>query len=69
MNESGVIMNEDKVTLIMIAVLTVALIFVGISYKFNSLVVDIIAVLFLLISTAIGAAILTERRRRKKSER
>ncbi|WP_454015570.1 hypothetical protein [Bacillus sp. Marseille-Q7846] len=57
-------MNEDKVTLIMIAVLTVALIFVGISYKFNSLVVDIIAVLFLLISTAIGAAILTERRRR-----
>jgi len=68
-NESGVIMNEDKVTLIMIAVLTVALIFVGISYKFNSLVVDIIAVLFLLISTAIGAAILTERRRRKKSER
>ncbi|MCC2327992.1 hypothetical protein COM47_05860 [Bacillus wiedmannii] len=62
-------MNEDKVTLIMIAVLTVALIFVGISYKFNSLVVDIIAVLFLLISTAIGAAILTERRRRKKSER
>lgn len=69
MNESGVIMNEDKVTLIMIAVLTVALIFVGISYKFNSLVVDIIAVLFLLISTTIGAAILTERRRRKKSER
>ncbi|MDA1527245.1 hypothetical protein [Bacillus cereus group sp. TH260-2LC] len=62
-------MNEDKVTLIMIAVLTVALIFVGISYKFNSLVVDIIAVLFLLISTTIGAAILTERRRRKKSER
>ncbi|PFL18950.1 hypothetical protein COJ07_17965 [Bacillus cereus] len=62
-------MNEDKVTLIMIAVLTVALIFVGISYEFNSLVVDIIAVLFLLISTAIGAAILTERRRRKKSER
>lgn len=62
-------MNEDKVTLIMIAVLTVALIFVGISYKFNSLVVDIIAVLFLLISTAIGAVILTERRRRKKSER
>ncbi|MCU5498973.1 hypothetical protein OCF63_13310 [Bacillus wiedmannii] len=61
-------MNEDKVTLVMIAVLTVALIFVGISYKFNSLVVDIITVLFLLISTAIGAAILTEGRRRKKSE-
>ncbi|MGN4539975.1 hypothetical protein [Bacillus cereus group sp. MYBK95-2] len=59
-------MNEDKVTLIMIAVLTVALIFVGISYKFNSLVVDIIAVLFLLISTAIGAAILTERRRKRR---
>ncbi|MCU5547624.1 hypothetical protein OCB13_09535 [Bacillus cereus] len=59
-------MNEDKVTLIMIAVLTVALIFVGISSKFNSLIVDIIAVLFLLISTAIGAAILTDRRRERR---
>ncbi|MDF9480449.1 hypothetical protein P5738_02655 [Bacillus cereus] len=62
-------MIEDRVTLIMIAVLTIALVFVGVSSKFNSLIVDIIAVLFLLISTAIGAAILTERKRRKKSER
>ncbi|MED2791391.1 MULTISPECIES: hypothetical protein [Bacillus cereus group] len=62
-------MSEDKITLTMLAVLTIALVFVGVSSKFDSLVVDIIAVLFLLISTAIGAAILTERRRRKKSER
>lgn len=61
-------MSEDKVSLIMLAVLTIALVFVGVSSKFDSLVIDIIAVLFLLISTAIGAAIVTERRiRRRKS--
>ncbi|MDF9542675.1 hypothetical protein [Bacillus cereus] len=60
-------MSEDKITLIMLAVLTVALVFVGVSSKFDSLVVDIIAVLFLLISTAIGAAILTERRRKRRN--
>ncbi|EEK48056.1 hypothetical protein ABE42_28685 [Bacillus thuringiensis] len=59
-------MGEDKVSLIMLAVLTVALVFVGVSSKFDSLVVDIIAVLFLLISTAIGAAIVTERRRKRR---
>ncbi|TEA54395.1 hypothetical protein EZE46_04515 [Bacillus sp. BH2] len=59
-------MGEDKVSLIMLAVLTMALVVVGISYKFDSLVVDIIAVLFLLISTAIGAAIVTERRRKRR---
>ncbi|CAM4094263.1 hypothetical protein [Bacillus paranthracis] len=59
-------MGEDKVSLIMLAVLTIALLFVGVSSKFDSLVVDIIAVLFLLISTAIGAAILTERRRKRR---
>ncbi|MEB8674215.1 hypothetical protein CN961_12800 [Bacillus thuringiensis] len=59
-------MSEDKVSLIMLAVLTMALVFVGVSYKFDSLVVDIIAVLFLLISTAIGAAIVTERRRKRR---
>ncbi|PGC95430.1 hypothetical protein [Bacillus toyonensis] len=59
-------MSEDKVSLIMLAVLTMALVFVGVSSKFDSLVVDIIAVLFLLISTAIGAAILTERRRKRR---
>ncbi|HGA0508854.1 TPA: hypothetical protein ACIQMB_004277 [Bacillus pacificus] len=62
-------MSEDKVSLTMLAVLTVALIFVGVSSKFNSLIVDIIAVVFLLISTAMGAAIVTERRKRKKNER
>ncbi|MCU5580518.1 hypothetical protein OCF65_08450 [Bacillus toyonensis] len=62
-------MSEDKVSLIMLAVLTIALVFVGVSSKFDSLVVDIIAVLFLLISTAIGAAIITERRQRKKNTR
>ncbi|EJS07466.1 hypothetical protein [Bacillus mycoides] len=59
-------MSEDKVSLIMLALLTIALVFVGVSSKFDSLVVDIIAVLFLLISTAIGAAILTERRRKRR---
>ncbi|WP_349916924.1 hypothetical protein [Bacillus cereus] len=62
-------MSEDKVTLIMLAVLTIALVFVGVSSKFNSLIVDIIVVLFLLISTAVGAAILTKRRQRKKNAR
>lgn len=62
-------MSEDKITLTMLAVLTIALIFVGVSSKFNSLIVDIIAVVFLLISTAMGAAIVTERRKRKKNER
>ncbi|PGZ09849.1 hypothetical protein COE30_06835 [Bacillus cereus] len=62
-------MSEDKVSLIMLAVLTIALVFVGASSKFDSLVIDIIAVLFLLISTAIGAAIITERRQRKKNTR
>lgn len=59
-------MSEDKVSLIMLALLTIALVFVGVSSKSDSLVVDIIAVLFLLISTAIGAAILTERRRKRR---
>ncbi|MEM5668429.1 hypothetical protein AAHB59_04980 [Bacillus cereus] len=59
-------MSEDKVSLIMLAVLTIALLFVGVSSKFDSLVVNIIAVLFLLISTAIGAAIVTERRRKRR---
>ncbi|HDR8151569.1 hypothetical protein [Bacillus cereus] len=59
-------MSEDKVSLIMLAVLTIALVFIGVSSKFNSLIVDIIAVLFLLISTAIGAAIVTERRRKRR---
>ncbi|MEC5304182.1 hypothetical protein [Bacillus thuringiensis] len=62
-------MSEDKVTLIMLAVLTVALMFVGVSSKFDSLAVDVIAVLFLLVSTAVGAAIITERRQRKKNAR
>ncbi|KMP39474.1 hypothetical protein V7295_17335 [Bacillus toyonensis] len=62
-------MSEDRVTLIMIVVLTIALVFIGVSSEFNSLIVDIIAVLFLLISTAIGAAIITERRQRKKNTR
>ncbi|PEM97270.1 hypothetical protein [Bacillus toyonensis] len=59
-------MSEDKITLTMLALLTVALVFVGVSSKFDSLVVNIIAVLFLLIATAIGAAILTERRRKRR---
>ncbi|MGG1792022.1 hypothetical protein ABDI27_19375 [Bacillus mycoides] len=59
-------MSEDKITLIMLAVLTVALVFVGISSQFGNLVVSLIAVLFLLVSTAVGAAIVTERRLRKK---
>ncbi|PEU31773.1 hypothetical protein [Bacillus wiedmannii] len=59
-------MSEDKISIVMLAVLTVALVFVGISSKFDSLVVNIIAVLFLLISTAIGAAIITERRRKRR---
>ncbi|MGH1281954.1 hypothetical protein [Bacillus basilensis] len=59
-------MSEDKVSLIMLAVLTIALVFVGVSSKFDSIIVDIIAVLFLLISTAIGAAIVTERRRKRR---
>lgn len=62
-------MSEDKITLTMLAVLTVALVFVGVSSKFDSLTVDIIAVLFLLVSTAVGAAIVTERRLRKKITR
>ncbi|KEK25176.1 hypothetical protein [Bacillus gaemokensis] len=62
-------MSEDKVTLTMLAILTVALVFVGVSSKFDSLVVDIIAVLFLLVSTVVGAAIITERRLRKKNAR
>ncbi|EJR28366.1 MULTISPECIES: hypothetical protein [Bacillus] len=60
-------MNEDKITIIMLAVLTIALVFVGVSSKFNSLIVDAIAVLFLLIATAVGAAVVTERRLRKKN--
>ncbi|MED1039838.1 hypothetical protein P4T62_14335 [Bacillus mycoides] len=52
-------MNEDKITIIMLAVLTIALVFVGVSSKFNSLIVDAIAVLFLLIVTAVGAAVVT----------
>ncbi|MGE8053529.1 hypothetical protein ACQKOD_06060 [Bacillus mycoides] len=59
-------MSEDKITLTMLAVLTVALVFVGISSQFDNLVVRLIAVLFLLVSTAVGAAIVTERRLRKK---
>lgn len=59
-------MSEDKVSLIMLAVLTIALVFVGVSSKFDSIIVDIIAVLFLLVSTAVGGAIVTERRLRKK---
>lgn len=62
-------MSEDKITLVMLAVLTVALVFVGVSSKFDSLAVDIIAVLFLLVSTAVGAAIVTERRLCKKNTR
>ncbi|MFL1677605.1 hypothetical protein [Paenibacillus dendritiformis] len=61
-------MSEDKTSIIMLSVLAAALLFVGISHKFNSLLVDGIAVLFLLVSTAVGAAIVTERRiRRRKS--
>ncbi|MFP3410491.1 hypothetical protein SB773_02445 [Bacillus sp. SIMBA_074] len=59
-------MSEDKITLTMLAVLTVALVFVGVSSQFDNLVVSIVAVLFLLVSTAVGAAIVTERRVRKK---
>ncbi|PEY15542.1 hypothetical protein CN331_21125 [Bacillus cereus] len=59
-------MSEDKVSLIMLVVLTMALLFVGISHKFNNLLVDVIAVLFLLVSTAVGAAIVTERRRKRR---
>lgn len=63
-----IIMSEDKTSIIMLSVLAAALLFVGISHKFNSLLVDVIAVLFLLVSTAVGAAIVTERRiRRRKS--
>ncbi|WP_377863995.1 hypothetical protein [Bacillus sp. R86525] len=59
-------MNENQVTLILIAVITIALVFVGVSSQFNSIIVDGIAVLFLLVSTAVGAAVVTERRLRKK---
>ncbi|AWC30023.1 hypothetical protein [Bacillus cytotoxicus] len=59
-------MSEDKINITMLAVLTVALVFVGVSSRFDSLAVDVIAVLFLLVSTAVGAAIVTERRLRKK---
>lgn len=59
-------MNENQVMLIFIAVITIALVFVGVSSKFNSSIVDAIAVLFLLVSTAVGAAVVTERRLRKK---
>ncbi|MGE7883024.1 hypothetical protein [Bacillus sp. NPDC094077] len=59
-------MNENQVTLILLAVITIALVFVGVSSKFNSIIVDVIAVLFLLVSTAVGAAVVTERRLRKK---
>ncbi|MEC3021278.1 hypothetical protein [Bacillus cereus] len=59
-------MSEDKITLIMLAVLTVALVFACVPSKFDNLNVDITAVLFLLVSTAVGAAIVTERRLRKK---
>ncbi|HEE9035118.1 hypothetical protein PDN41_25480 [Bacillus cereus] len=58
--------NENQVTLILIAVITIALVFVGVSSQFNSIIVDGIAVLFLLVSTAVGAAVVTERRLRKK---
>ncbi|PFM27587.1 hypothetical protein [Bacillus cereus] len=61
-------MSEGKVTLIMLAVLTIALVFVGVSSKFNSLIVDVIVVLFLLIST-VGATIIKERRLCKKNGR
>lgn len=60
-------MNEDKATIILLAVLTIALVFIGVSSKFNSIMVDAIAVLFLLVSTAVGAAVVTERRLRKKN--
>ncbi|MCX9102042.1 MULTISPECIES: hypothetical protein [Bacillus] len=59
-------MNENQVMLIFIAVITIALVFVGVSSEFNSSIVDTIAVLFLLVSTAVGAAVVTERRLRKK---
>ena len=59
-------MNENQVTLILLAVITTAVVFVGVSSKFNSIIVDVIAVLFLLVSTAVGAAVVTERRLRKK---
>lgn len=62
-------MSEDKITLVLISVITVALVFLGISSKFNNLVVDIVAVLFLLISTAVGAAYLTEQKLRKKKRK
>ncbi|WP_308021457.1 hypothetical protein [Bacillus cereus] len=60
-------MNEDKVTIILLAVLTIALVFTGVSSKCNSIIVDTIAVLFLLVSTVVGAAVVTERRLRKKN--
>ncbi|MCU5380382.1 hypothetical protein OCA08_24930 [Bacillus cereus] len=59
-------MNENQVTLILLAVITIALVFVGVSSQFNSIIVDGIAVLFLLVSTAVGAAVVTERKLRKK---
>ncbi|MGE7862472.1 hypothetical protein ACQKOA_15620 [Bacillus mobilis] len=59
-------MNENQVTLILLVVITIALVFVGVSSKFNSIIVDGIAVLFLLVSTAVGAAVVTERRLHKK---
>ncbi|MDA2385406.1 hypothetical protein PDN41_27565 [Bacillus cereus] len=59
-------MSKDKITLIMLAVLAVALVFAGVPSKLDSLNVDITAVFFLLVSTAVGAAIVTERRLRKK---
>ncbi|HDR8184893.1 TPA: hypothetical protein QC116_004349 [Bacillus thuringiensis] len=59
-------MNENQVTLILLAVITIALVFVGVSSKFNSIIVNGIAVLFLLVSTAVGAAVVTERMLRKK---
>lgn len=59
-------MSEDKISLIMLAALTIALVFVGVSSKFDSIIVDIIAVLFLLVSTAIDAAIITDRRRKRR---
>ncbi|PGZ93534.1 hypothetical protein COE51_23750 [Bacillus pseudomycoides] len=60
--------KDDKITVIMLTLLTVGLLLIGLTYKVHSLTLDIIAVVFLLVVTAIGAAIVTERRRRKSRD-
>ncbi|MGG0275711.1 hypothetical protein [Bacillus rhizoplanae] len=61
--------KDDKITVIMLTLLTTALLLIGLTYKVHSLTLDIIAVVFLLVVTAIGAAIVTERRLNHKKHK